>query len=446
MARAQDATTVTGGGVDPYVQQSLAQNKQLADNRLITAMREQGATSRQKMAGKQGMEQQQLAGQQAMQRTAAEQAAEDKRMAAQIAGAREDRKHRETMENIRQSFEKEQAKLKRLEDLADQAHDDAGKEKVWKRQQALAALNNTLILQQQREMNKAMLSSLKLGKMKRTAHERTVTSLATKAEEDERTKKAYDDRVEGVRASASNDARFVYDPLVVEEPTKWDWIKVATGIRQPVEGKAEVSLPKSNISGVALGIAKDGGMGMSATSLLSGTVDDIRESIVKGNINFQDVRVAIGTLDGLKKAAEEKRAAAKEEKEKKYWKEQADRFSAQRNNISQLVGDPKQAPGSQYETVGKVVLMGIAPIEGLSTGAEINIMRKEYEPVENAVNRWMEDLSKPIDVQVPFAPPEGASPEYLELYNNTVLPAYRSAYPGIGGAEENLPFTVEKVR
>jgi hypothetical protein len=69
MPRSQDAQ-VTGGQLDPYVQQSLLQGKQQASNRLITAMQEAGAGQRQAAASSAEMERQKLAGQQAMQQQA----------------------------------------------------------------------------------------------------------------------------------------------------------------------------------------------------------------------------------------------------------------------------------------------------------------------------------------------------------------------------------------
>ena len=46
MPRGKDAPTEVGGQISPYVQSSMQQNKQLAENRLTTAMQQSGATQR----------------------------------------------------------------------------------------------------------------------------------------------------------------------------------------------------------------------------------------------------------------------------------------------------------------------------------------------------------------------------------------------------------------
>jgi len=92
MARAKDAPTQTGGEISPYVQTSLQRGKQQAENRLVAAMQETGATQRTAMAEQGATER---AGMQAATQRAgmaAQTASADKRAAEDERARREDRK------------------------------------------------------------------------------------------------------------------------------------------------------------------------------------------------------------------------------------------------------------------------------------------------------------------------------------------------------------------
>jgi fido (protein-threonine AMPylation protein) len=107
MARGQDKPTVTGGGVDPYVQQSMAQNKQTASNRLLSAMQEASANKRAATA-EQGANQrntQQIQAEQEM--NAANRAMQDRRAAEAEKGRREDMEYKKSIDQAQMALTKE---------------------------------------------------------------------------------------------------------------------------------------------------------------------------------------------------------------------------------------------------------------------------------------------------------------------------------------------------
>lgn len=130
MARSQNADrTVSGGGIDPYVAQSMMQNKSLAENRLTTAMQEQGANRRAQasnqtqanIASMQNRGQTQRAQmniEAQSQMNAAQIEAQDRRAAEAEKARREDQKFQQAQSQAAQQFQAEQAQLQRDYDKA----------------------------------------------------------------------------------------------------------------------------------------------------------------------------------------------------------------------------------------------------------------------------------------------------------------------------------------
>ena len=120
MPRGKDAPTRTGGQIDPYVQRSIQQSKQLSENRLVTAMQESGATGRAQIAAGATASRGDSSLAVAREQSASQAALADKQSAEDERARREDRKYTQTMTEASQKFQGKQAELEREFQIARQ--------------------------------------------------------------------------------------------------------------------------------------------------------------------------------------------------------------------------------------------------------------------------------------------------------------------------------------
>ncbi|GAG47295.1 unnamed protein product, partial [marine sediment metagenome] len=104
MPRGKDAPTRVGGEIDPYVQRSIQQSKQLAESRLVTAMQEAGATGRTAMAERGATQRAQIQAGTQRAGMAAQAESEDKRAAEDERAKRDDRKFAVAMQDASREF------------------------------------------------------------------------------------------------------------------------------------------------------------------------------------------------------------------------------------------------------------------------------------------------------------------------------------------------------
>ena len=160
MPRGQEKSIV-GGQIDPYLQQSMQQNKQLAENRLTTAMQEKGATQRTAMQEKGAGERASLQAQTQREGQAAQSASDDKRAAEAEIARREDRKFAQTMQETTQEFQAKQSELDRDQQKAIISGDRKYKDEIEKRREALRRFNIEMSMDASERDTNAMLSIIK---------------------------------------------------------------------------------------------------------------------------------------------------------------------------------------------------------------------------------------------------------------------------------------------
>ncbi len=397
MARAQDAQTITGGGVDPYVQQSLMQNKQLASNRLVAAMQESGATQRQQMAGQQQMEQQKLAGEQAMARTAAETAAEDRRAAEAERGRREDR------EMQRKQGEETRSLTERLADrqlafekaIGDRDFDTA--EQRHREMMAELRVSRRVAAEQARDSAKLIVAQYEFLANKDLAGEKRLTAITEMKNQADLTKGAYEQALPRIKENFLADTRF--DIL----------------IRPEVDSKAVFRGPLAQIAMGARGIkelwehrsasvrdaiqrqARGNGSNIGVSDLTSAGYATLEQKVAAGDVREKDIRAMYTVLEASKDAIREKLTTASD-REAKEWNAQllmVDSYEATLNRLKTSTG---KLAGDENRTVGSVGRTALDVVQGEGIPGMIGLISQEAASTEDAVNKWIAELRKSVDV------------------------------------------------
>lgn len=369
MARAPDAPNVVGGQLDPYVSQSLQQGGQQSSNRLIAAMQEQGATQRAGMQTASAEKQQQMAGQQSMQKQAADLAMQDRQMASDEVGKREDRKHLEMMQTQNQQFLATQDKLKLEHDDAVLKHDDARADKIIQMMRDEEDLKRMMDTRTANENNKLLYSFITQFGKKQAGEEQYITQAAADAEETEQTKTMHERSVEEVRTLSQRDALFALDT-----PTIISFQKTQIGPMIPPVVKEVIEPSGYGKAGGILRVLQaqiqSQGSKVEIGDLLGGNTGAIRDKVVAGKLGHVDIRSAISSIDGVSKAIDEKIVGASES-DKKKWGSKKDDLFLMRKSLLRLMDDKTKIVGRTNETVGTVAHTALDRIVGIGRGSEV---------------------------------------------------------------------------
>ena len=453
MARGQDAPNKSMQ-VDPYVQQSIMQGKEQANNRLIAAMQQASAGQRQKQAGTQQAVSQGMQMQQEQQMMAAQSAQQDKRAAEAEAARREDMKFQEQQNSQTQEFQAEQNKLQR-EFLSAQASDDREAEQRLRKDlldaQQLQFRDN---LEATERMVNSIVSMTKGMANNETAKQKFLTLADKEAQKTEQTVEMYEVARKNVIAGVKADKRMDLPP-----PTttwgKMKRIKEAGVLSKPESGALQL-IPTPGLTAayqIAKGTVKtaEGGTAdpmavlsqfernqskINVGDLTPDTVSNLEKNIVNGEITAQDITSAWASIRGMKDVIAEKIADAKvNSPEEKFWDKQQGQLDLMESSISGLLNSKTKISGNETETVGARIRFALGPIEGFSLGSLIQQRKK---------------LMKEAGVQDPFAMyneftkgiepvkleeyPEGAS-DYLKDLIDRRNASRIDVYPDLGGGQ-----------
>jgi hypothetical protein len=416
MARSKGAGVVTGGGIDPYVAQSMQQNKALAENRLTTAMQQAGQTERQGMANRTQL---QIAGQQArtaekgqrgvMERAqmqsdtatqgreqdvrlqAAQLEAEDKRAAERIASQREDQNYQKAMMTASQEFQTEQQRLQN-------EYNDAVQEKDWERSDKIFAQmeearqhDQEVSMKASLSQTNAILSLVKRGQQKETKMEQAKTVMANKKEEAEQNAEMLRVSKESTKAAFLEDKRMDI-PFKSAISAERYGIAGSFGGSYYYPGRKEVAAKPLAV--MQDQIAKQGSS-ISIEDLRPEKIDNLEKGIVSGEVTPEDIRstyaVMETTLEVLDERLASQSAEGKGKAEFDFWKGKKAEVVKMRNALNGLKYKKSKVKGSDVDTVGSQIRFAIGNV---SLGDQRRYLSAQSGAED--FDSFLEEVTKPL--------------------------------------------------
>ena len=426
MPRGKDAPAQVGGKIDPYVQGSIQQDKQLAENRLVAAMRETGATTRAGIAaaaqGGGGGEGLAIA----RERSATQLELADKQAAEDERGKREDRKYAQTMTEATREFQAKQAELDREQQKAIIVGDRKYKGEIEKRREALRRFNIELSMDAGERTTNAMLSILKGSLKRQTSMEKAKTVLEEEATRFDKDKDVYLKTKDKVAEAVEFDKRMDLPARKPRAAFRGAGAGMTFGL--PEESKEKLADPMAILQDQ---ITKYGG-NISVEELAPGTISKIEDEIQRGDIKTEDINKTLGALEGMLAAVDtRRRGVAKDSDEFDFWQDTHLNISQMRDDLEGLTNSKKKIAGSETETVGARVQYALGSIHDSSLGGRAARMR---DLVGGDFTAVFEEMTKPTQVPKLYdisADMNEYDVEYRTWFNDYL----RSRYPELQGVE-----------
>ncbi len=398
MPRGKDAPAKVGGQIDPYVQSSLQQNKQLAESRLVASMQEAGATTR---TGMQEAGATQRAGIQATTQRAgmaAQAESDDKRAAEDERARREDRKFAATMQETSREFQAKQAELDRDQQNAIITGDRKAKNEIEKRREALRRFNIELNMDASERNTNAMLSIIKGSLKRETSMEKAKTVLEDETTRFDKDKDVYNKTrervVEAVKFDKRMDLPVRGEPMTKAVPAgapmgfSAGFTRVRTGEIKPGTQADPMGVLQDQIN-------KYGG-NISIEDLTPGNINKIEDMIQKDDIKTEDINKTLGALEGMMEVIKTRRTdAEKDSDEFDFWQDTFLNMSQMRDDLEGLTNSKKKITGSETETVGARVQYALGTVHESSLGGRAARMR---DLVGGNFEAVFEEMTKSVQV------------------------------------------------
>ena len=419
MARGQDAPIREGGQLDPYIQQSLSQGKQIANSRLITAMQESGATDRAQIAS-----QTQIATTASRGRTDLKIEASRKEQADQVAAQTErsrraDQEFARFMQAERQSFETERDALVREQGIADRKDDRAYANELQEKIDARQDLADLMSRKESRAVRNATFSMFKGSLGWAESLEKFKTNAIQTREKYERDSYTYDQLVDESIDGFRDD-----DNLKMPIQGKFEMRGVRIGPSMaPSSGFARMKLPipdtKPEPQAAFQRQLTRNGVTFSAEDTTPEKIGKLEDQIVDGSVTSEDVRSFLGVAEaGIAYWKERENTAGVSEEDKKFSRRnRRDIQSQQRAVIGLRSKNQKKIKGSTGVSVATIVNDALGPTHqkyAPSFGADL----LEYQQTAGTDYRAMfEEVTKSFEPDEPLEIPEGASKDLIFQIN-----------------------------
>ncbi len=433
MPRGQEKSIV-GGQIDPYVQQSMQQNKQQAENRLVTAMQQKGETERTAMREQGAGERASLQASTQREGMAAQAESDDKRAAEAEVARRDDRKFSQTMQEAGQEFQAKQAELDREQQKAIISGDRKHKDEISKRREALRRFNIELNMDAQERNTNAMLSIIKGSLKRESSMEKAKTMLYEESEKFDKDKDIYIKTVEKVVETADFDKRMDL-PIRGEPATKAvlagspmgfaaGFTRVPAGIKPGTQADPMAVLQDQ--------INKYGG-GISVEEMAPVNIYKIETQIQEGNIKTEDINKTFGALEGMLEVISKRRTSAtKGTDESDFWQDTHMKITQMRDSLEGLANSKKKVADSETETVGARVQYALGSINNSSLGGRAARMR---DLMGGEFQNVFEEMTKSVQVPKLYDISEDMN-EYDVEYRTWFNDYLSSRYPELQGGTE----------
>ncbi len=408
MPRGKDAPAKVGGQIDPYVQRSLQQNKQLAESRLVASMQEVGATTRTGMQEQGATER---AGIQAgTQRAgmAAQAESDDKRAAEDEQGRREDREYQKINADANRKLQKaiadQNIELRRAEMTQDL---EAG-EKATDLQMDLALIDVAHKMREGKATRNMMLSMTKTFKGQEEIKQKKVTNFTTAKNEYDQTKNVHSQAVTDVGNRLRDDPRMRLDPIPEGGFSRKTLLATQQKTKPFAAIQDQIALKQSKVE---------------LDDLRQENIHKVVKQLSEEDLNMMDIRTAWSVIEGAVPVFGEYIKEAEDEDNDLfagYYKTRRLRLNNMRVSLQGLLDNDTKIGTQENVTVGSTVRDALGPILKLSMGAEIN------ELIESGVGIGdMPDLlSEGADPYPPFVVPglkTKGGQRFLEVINSMLM-------------------------
>lgn len=430
MPRAKDAPARVGGQIDPYVQRSIQQSKQLAESRLVAAMQESGATQRTAMAEQGATERAGIQATTQRASMAAQGESDDKRAAEDERARRDDRKFAQTMAEASRDFQAKQAELDKEQQKAIISGDRKYKNEIEKRREALRRFNIELNMDASERNTNAVLSIIKGSLNRETSMEKAKTVLEEEATRFDKDKDVYNKTRESVVEAVEFDKRM---DLPIRGKPKMEIYTPAGAFGGGYRPASEME-PGTQADPMAIlqdQITKYGG-NISVEELAPGKISNIENQIQEGEIKTEDINKTLGALEGMLNAVDlRRRGVAKDSDEFDFWQDNHLNISQMRDDLEGLANSKKKIVGSETQTVGALVQYALGTVNDSSLGGRAARMR---DLVGGDFTAVFEEMTK--SVQVPKLYDISADMNEYDVEYRTWFNDYlRSRYPELEGVE-----------
>ncbi|MCK5603097.1 hypothetical protein KAR91_14535 [Candidatus Pacearchaeota archaeon] len=412
----------------------MQQNKQQAENRLVTAMQQKGATERTAMQEKGAGERASLQAATQREGMAAQSAWDDKRAAETEKARREDRKFSQAMQETNQEFQAKQSELDREQQKAIISGDRKYKDEIAKRREALRRFNIELNMDAQERNTNAMLSIIKGSLKRESSMEKAKTMLYEEAEKFDKDKDIYTKTVEKVTEAVDFDKRM--DLPIVGEPTMktipaGSSMGFSAGFTRVRTGDVKPGTQADPIAVLQDQINKYGG-NISVEEMAPVNIYKIETQIQEGKIKTEDINKTFGAIEGMLSAVSKRRVSAtKGTDESDFWQDTHMKIVQMRDGLEGLANSKKKITDSETETVGARVQYALGSINNSSLGGRAARMR---DLMGGEFQNVFEEMTKSVQVPKLYDISEGMNEydvEYRTWFNNYLS----SRYPELQGVE-----------
>lgn len=422
MARVQEQGPVEAGSVNPQVLQMMQGEKQSADNRLAQAMQATQQGQQQRSAQRQQTRQQGVQiGADAVKQTnqlAAQKEMQVDRMAQMERLSREDKAHDTAMEQSRQKYQSEEAAAHRtyLQGL----HDDTYEQTEKNNKQVISAMEMSEILAAKRgqDLTNASLTSHKLAGLEAVSREKFITHMTKVNQEHGELGEKMSDLGDSTYRALQRDPRMQYvSPEGVQRREETfgkdiSFLARAFSKARGLDIEKVRGIEKTDPMAVLQEQVKGNGSPVSLEDLSAENISNFVKKVQDGEIQPNDISVALVTLQASERAFMEKieESKSKDSKDAKYWRGQLATVRDMQFNIRQKQSDTTKI--GENQTVGGIVHDGVGWNKGMNEDIRQRLKSQGLE--ESGYNAVYESYVESMKNPSLMVAPPNASPELLE--------------------------------
>jgi hypothetical protein len=397
-------------------------------------MQESGATQRTQISAGTQARGQDIQRQTTLDVQAAQAESDDKRIAEVERGRREDRQFTEAMQKTSQVFQAKQAELHKEHQVAMVKGDRTYAETVREKQNALRRFEIEKQTAAQERSTNALLSIVKGSLQRESSREKAITVLNQEADKFDKDKDVYDRTVSRVVEKVSTDRR-------LDLPIKGEFVMKGKRVTPSMgfgAGYAQIPTLKPGTTADPMGILQDqldsNQANVSVEQLVPEKINELEDSIQNGTTAAEDIRSALGVLEGMKDVLEQKRKdnpLSKDETAYDFWNDSYQTVLNMRDSVEGLANSQKKISNNEKETVGSRVQYALGVIRDSSLGGRAARLR---ELAGGNYAEVLEEMTKPLQIPSLWTVEPEMSDYEREIREEENAMLMR-LYPDLGGIE-----------
>ncbi|KKM18013.1 hypothetical protein LCGC14_1669960 [marine sediment metagenome] len=399
MAKTQGGGGVrTEGGLDPYVAQSLTRGRAGAENRLVTAMQQEGATKRQGMASASQEKGQAVQAQVSREQMAASATQQDKTLAAQERSKREEQKFQKARDTQTEVFHTEQNRISNEFIVAERKANWDKQDDLRKEQRAYDDVRDIADRKQARENYNAYFSLIKGQLKSEAAREKAYTSISDSRDKFEKDKTVHERLVKNTVTRINEDKRM---DLPVRGKFKAKAVPAGSAMGFS-SGFTTTQVSAEDTQADPIGVLQSqltaNGVSFSAEDAMPENISKLEAGIAEGKIAAEDIRSSIGVYNAMLLELDKRKTSAGKE-DQGFWREKYNTVEKMKRAVVGL-RDSKLKVGDTSDSVAKLVAQGLEatdPIYSKGLGSWAAEMKAEfgndYSSMLDAMTKGTEPIS-----------------------------------------------------